>query len=149
MDVVEPARHRRVLAERLGARSAVNSEALVPDEYSAAFECSGRDDAFSLLQRKLGSDGRLCMLSDGNLEPFVLRPQFHEKELVIVGSSDGWNYRKHARWYFEVVRGADTRLEEIFDLRVGAEELPRTFEDLADEKIHPVKVLVDYRTIRP
>ncbi len=149
VDVIEPARDRRALAEGLGARSAVEPEALVPDEYSVAFECSGRDEAFSLLQRKLGADGRLCVLSDGNLEPLVLRPEFYEKELVIVGSSDGWDYREHARWYFDVVRGADTRLEEIFDLRVGAEELPRTFEDLADEKIQPVKVLVDYRTTRP
>lgn len=121
---------------------------LVPDEYAVAFECSGRDEAFSLLQRKLGINGRLCVLSDGNLEPLVLRPEFHERELAVVGSSDGWDYQEHARWYFEVVRETDTSLEEIFDLRVGAEELPRTFGDLADEKIQPVKVLVDHRTTR-
>lgn len=114
-----------------------------------AFECSGRDDAFSLLQRKLGPGGRLCVLSDGNLEPLVLRPEFHEKELAVVGSSDGWDYREHARWFFEVVSGADTGLEEIFTLRVDAEDLPRTFEDLAEEKVQAVKVLLDYRMIQP
>lgn len=148
-DVIELARDRRALAERLGARSAVDPQALVTDKYSAAFECSGRDEAFSLLQRKLGLDGRLCVLSDGNLDPLVLRPEFHEKELTVVGSSDGWDYREHARWYFDVVRELGTGLGEVFDLRVDAEELPRTFENLADERVRPVKVLVDYRTIRP
>ena len=28
------------------------------------------------------------------------------------------------------------------------EDLPRTFEDLADKRICPVKILVDYRTTR-
>lgn len=149
VDVIEPARDRRALAQRLGARSAVDPEALVPDEYSVAFECSGRDDAFSILQRKLGADGRLCVPSDGNLEPLVLRPEFHERELSVVGSSDGWDYREHARWYFSVVHGEGTGLEDIFELRVEAEDLPRTFEDLADERICPVKILVDYRTTRP
>ena len=149
VDVIEPAGDRRALAERLGARSAVAPQALVTDEYSAAFECSGRDAAFSVLQRRLGLDGRLCVLSDGNVEPLVLRPEFHEKELAVVGSSDGWDYREHARWYFDVVRESGTGLGGIFDLRVDAEELPRTFEDLANGKVRPVKILVNYRTARP
>lgn len=149
VDVAEPLEDRRALARRLGARSAVAPEALVPGGYAVAFECSGSDDAFSLLQRKLGTHGRLCVLSDGNVDPLVLLPEFHEKELTIVGSSDGWDYREHARWYFDVVRGAETGLEEIFDLRVDAEDLPRAFEDLAAGILHPAKVLVDYRTTRP
>ena len=149
MDVIEPARDRRVLAERLGARIAVDPETLAPNDHAVAFECSGHDEAFSLLQRRLKPDGRLCVLSDDNLEPLVLRPEFHEKELTVVGSSDGWDYREHARWYFDVVRESGTGLEEIFDLRVDAEELPRTFENLANEEVRPVKILVDYRTIRP
>ena len=127
----------------------MDPQALGTDEYSAALECSGRDGAFSLLQRKLGLDGRLCVLSDGNLEPLVLRPEFHEKELGVVGSSDGWDYREHERWYFGVVRESEMGLEEIFDLHVGAEEPPHTFENLATEKVRTVKVLVDYRTVRP
>ena len=111
-----------------------------------AFECSGRDGAFSLLQRSLRIGGRLCVLSDGNIEPLVLRPEFHEKELAVVGSSDGWDYREHARWFFDVVRGSETSLEEIFTLRVEAEDLPRTFEDLSNGTVRPVKVLVDDRT---
>ncbi len=149
VDVIEPLARRRTLAEGLGARSAVDPAASVPDGYAVAFECSGRDDGFSLLQGKLRAGGRLCVLSDGNLEPLILRPEFHEKELAVVGSSDGWDYREHARWFFDVVRGWETGLEEIFDLRVDAEDLPRTFENLANGTVRPVKVLVDYRNTRP
>ena len=149
VDVVEPLAERRTLAERLGARSTVEPETSMPDGYAVAFECSGRDAGFSLLQGMLRTGGRVCVLSDGNLERFVLRPEFHEKELVVVGSSDGWDYREHARWFFDVVRGSETSLEEMFDLRVVAEDLPRTFEDLANETVRPVKVLVDYQTTRP
>ncbi len=149
VDVIEPLARCRTLAERLGARSALEPEASPPDGYEIAFECSGRDDAFSLLQRKLKTGGRLCVLSDGNLEPLVLRPEFHDKELAVFGSSDGWDYREHARWFFDVVRGAETGLEEIFDLRVYVDDLPSTFENLANGTVRPVKVLVDYRTTRP
>jgi alcohol dehydrogenase len=149
VDVIEPLAERRTLAERLGARSVHEPEASLPDGYAAAFECSGRDDGFSLLQRKLGNGGRLCVLSDGNLEPLVLCPEFHHKELAVVGSSDGWDYREHARWFFDVVRGAETGLEEIFDLRVDAEDLPRTFENLANGPVRPIKVMVNYRTSYP
>lgn len=149
VDVVEPLAERRKLAERLGARSAMEQDASALHGYAVGFECSGRDRAFSLLQRGLRTGGRLCVLSDGNLEPLVLRPEFHQKELTAVGSSDGWDYRKHARWFFDAIRGSETGLERIFDLRVGAEDLARTFENLADEKVRPVKVLVDYPTLRP
>lgn len=149
VDVIEPLAQRRTLAERLGARSAVDCEASVPGGHAVAFECSGRDDAFSLLQRSLRTGVRLCVLSDGNLESLVLRPEFHEKELAVVASSDGWDYREHARWFFDVVRESGTGLEEMFDLRIDAEDLLRAFESLSNGTVRPVKVLVDYRTTRP
>ncbi len=144
IDVIEPRSERRTMAGMLGARSATKPEALLSEGYAVAFECSGHDDGFSLLQRKLRIGGRLCVLSDGNLEPLVLSPEFHEKELSVVGSSDGWDYREHARWFFDVAHGADTSLEKIFDLRLAAENLPRAFENLANGMVRPVKVLVDY-----
>ena len=144
VDVIEPLADRRVLAAKLGARSAVDPEASVPDGHAVAFECSGRDGAFWLLQRKLGTGGRLCVLSDGNLEPLVLRPEFHEKELSIFASSDGWDYRQHARWYFDVVRDVYTGLEDIFDLHTTVKDLPHIFEAMAQEETRPIKVLIDY-----
>ena len=144
VDVIEPVEERRSLAVRLGARRSVEPETLGTGGYAAAFECSGGNEAFLELQRGLEHGGRLCVLSDGNLEPLVLAPEFHEKELSVVASSDGWDYREHARWFFDVVRGGDPELEGIFDLRISAGALPRTFEMLANGNVRPIKVLVRY-----
>lgn len=145
VDVVEPIERRRIMAMRLGARRAVPPEqAGGHDAYPVAFECSGYDEAFSLLQSRMRREGRLCVLSDGNVEQLVLRPEFHERELTVVASSDGWDYTEHARWFFDAVRGRDTNLEEIFDLRVPVDGLVNVFEELAGGKMGPVKVLVDY-----
>ena len=91
------------------------------------------------------SEGRICILADGNLEPLVLAPTFHEKELRIVGSSDGWDYHEHARWYFNVVRRHSYNLEQIFDYHTTAGDLPATFEQLSTGAITPTKVLVQYK----
>lgn len=76
----------------------------------------------------------------------VLTPAFHEKELHIVGSSDGWDYTEHAAWYFREVLRQPTYLEQLFDLHITCEELPSTFEQLATGATQPVKVLVNYLT---
>jgi alcohol dehydrogenase len=146
-DIVEPLAERRELALRFGAR-----RALAPDEmdaggsdgYAAGFECSGRNAAFELLQSRLGHGGRLCVLSDGNLEPLVLTPAFHEKELTVVGSSDGWDYHQHAAWFFEVARGDADALLQLFSFRTTAGALVTTYARLADGAIAPIKVLVEY-----
>jgi alcohol dehydrogenase len=116
----------------------------VTGTYAVGFECSGRDAAFELLQERLRSGGRLAVISDGNLEPLVLSPHFHEKELLVVGSSDGLDYREHAQWFFDVAGGGSSGLERLFELRVAAEELPETFRRLAAGEVSPIKVLVRY-----
>jgi len=150
VDVVEPDPYRRALAEALGAR-----QALHPDEaasggpsYTVGFECSARDDAFALLQRRLAPHGRMCVLSDGNLEPLTLTPAFHANELRVVGSSDGWDYHRHAAWYFDHLRRIPTRLADVFQVEIRAVELPATFERLATHEIAPVKVLVRWNRER-
>ena len=80
--------------------------------------------------------------------PLVLAPTFHEKELRVVGSSDGWDYQEHARWYFDVVRGHSYNLEQIFNYHTTVGELAATFEGLATGAIIPTKVLVRYDTIK-
>jgi alcohol dehydrogenase len=146
VDVVEPLPERRALALRLGA-----ARALAPDElagegedYALACECSSRDAAFALLQRHLKREGRLCVLADGTIEPLTLIPAFHEKELSIVGSSDGWDYPVHAAWYFEELQRHPAPLEQLFDLEIAREQLPQTFAGLADGRIQALKVLVRY-----
>ena len=112
--------------------------------YTVAFECSSRQDAFELLQRKMQREGRICMLSDGNIEPLILSPTFHEKELMIVGSSDGWDYQEHAKWFFNIVQEHASDLENLFEYQTTADDLIATFELLATGEIVPIKVLVRY-----
>jgi alcohol dehydrogenase len=147
VDVVEPRPERHALAARLGAR-----RVLTPEEaeragnagYDVAFECSGRDAAFALLQGQTRVGARLCVLSDGNIEPLTLTPDFHRKELQVRGSSDGWDYQRHAAWFFARIGAGPHPVSDLFDLRVEAPALPDTFASIASGAIHPRKVLVIY-----
>jgi len=96
------------------------------------------------LQRRMQYTGRICILADGNIEPLVLAPAFHEKELSVVGSSDGWDYQEHARWYFSIMSEHAHNLEQLFDYHTTVNDLVSTFERLASGTIAPVKVLVRY-----
>lgn len=146
VDVVEPRAERRAMALQLGARTIMTPQeiAKVSDIYPVAFECSSRDAAFELLQGKTRREGRICILSDGNIEPLTVMSAFHEKELMIVGSSDGWDYQEHAKWFFTMVREHSHNLENIYDYQTRADNLIATFELLATGAIAPTKVLVLY-----
>jgi len=145
-DIVEPRAQRRALALRLGARSALPPEEMAgrDEHYPLGFECSSHQAGFALLQEQMQPGGRLCILADGNLEPLVLLPAFHEKELLIVGSSDGWDYQRHAAWYFNLVREDTRGLEQLFEYTTNATGLIETFEQLARGEIQPVKILISY-----
>lgn len=146
VDVIEPLATRRDLALRLGATTAFAPNEAPPDEerYQAAFECSSRDQAFNLLQQRMIHGGRICILADGNIEPLVLSPRFHEQELMVVGSSDGEDYPGHARWFFDRARGSSETLERLYEIETTANELPTVFEQIAQASIPPMKVLVRY-----
>ena len=147
VDVVEPDPARREFALALGAAKAVGPEEApgLPGPYPACLECSARDEAFGILQRAAARDGRLCVLSDGNLEPLSLGSSFHEKELSVVASSDGWDYRGHAEWFFGSVSEGDADgLAGLFEAEVPAGELAAAFERLARGPDRPLKVLVRY-----
>ncbi len=148
VDVVEPEARRRDLALALGARwVGAPGEAGAPSErYDAGVECSSRALACSLLQTQLRHGGRLVILSDGNLEPLVLDPLFHERELTVYGSSDCPDYHGHARWYWANLVPAAPQLAQLFDLRIVAADLPATFADLASGVLRASKVLVHYGT---
>ena len=148
VDVVEPVRERLELARQLGAANVFTPEEASKTQasYTVGLECSSRNAAFSLLQDKLAYHSRICILADGNLEPLELTPQFHQKELRVVGSSDGENYQEHAAWFFGLPDLA--KLMALFDLEVDAEDLPGTFEQIASGELRPVKVLVRYSEIR-
>jgi len=145
VDVCEPLAARRALARSLGARRAVDP-AGTPGEapYAVGVECSSRDAAFALLQEHLRPNGRVCILADGNVEPLTLTPAFHEKELLVVGSSDGWDYQAHATWYFDVLSRGGSALAHIFDLEVPVSALAQTLERLATDNTAAIKVCVRY-----
>ncbi len=146
VDVVEPRSERRELAFGLGARVATTPQVMIRtnDNYAVGFECSSRNAAFELLQEKMQHDGRICILADGNIEPLLVTPTFHEKELMIVGSSDGWDYQEHARWYFQYVQEHAHHLEKLFDYATTQHDLAATFEQLALGTLNPMKVVVNY-----
>lgn len=143
VDVVEPETRRRDLALALGAQRALApAEVGPPDErYAAGVECSSRAAACTLLQTQLRHGGRMVIVADGNLEPLVLDPLFHARELTVCGTSDCPDYHAHASWYFAHVAPV---LAQLFDLRIAASDLPATFAQLADGGAQAVKVLVHY-----
>jgi alcohol dehydrogenase len=146
IDVVEPVKKQCAMALRLGARMAISPQEITKssEKYNVAFECSSHNDAFELLQGKMQREGRICILSDGNIEPLTLTSAFHEKELMIIGSSDGWDYQEHAKWFFNLIREHSCNLEDLFDYQTTAPNLITTFELLATGTITPIKVLVQY-----
>jgi alcohol dehydrogenase len=146
IDVVEPQQRRHTLASRLGARTVFFPQDLpsASETYPVAFECSSRNEACALLQNHMQRNGSICITADGNLEPLMLLPAFHEKELNIVGSSDGWDYQKHAVWYFHEIQREANKLEQLFEREIAHTELISTFEQLAREHSPPVKILVHY-----
>src|SRR5579885_2362313 len=146
VDVVEPRPERRNQALQLGAHAALTPEATkdMHQVYPVGLECSSRNAAFELLQAQMAPGGRICILADGNIESLVLTPAFHEKELLIVGSSDGWDYQEHARWYFQHVQEHPHHLERLFDCITTKNKLADTFEQLAMGTISPIKTLVKY-----
>jgi alcohol dehydrogenase len=145
IDVVEPLAARRALAHRLGARRAVPpGMPRLDDTYTTGIECSSRQAGFALLQERAAAGGKICVLSDGNKEPLILAPSFHTKELLIIGSSDGWDYQQHARWCFEQIKGGDPDLEALFEAHVPAEGLATRFERMALGEIDPRNAFVQY-----
>jgi alcohol dehydrogenase len=146
VDVVEPEAARRALALALGARRALAPEELGPSSevYDAGVECSSRAAACTLLQRQLRHGARLVIVADGNLEPLILDPLFHERELTVYGTSDCPDYHAHARWFFAHVAPAAPSLQRLFDLHIAAADLPATFAHLADGAAQAIKVLVHY-----
>lgn len=146
IDVLEPQAERRVMALRLGARSAKHPDdmAIGSMVYPVGIECSSNNEAFSLLQTRIQQNGRICILSDGNIEPLVLSPDFHSKELSIVSSSDGWDYQEHAKLFFTAIHKQPSHLEQLFNYETTANSLISTFSALANGSISPIKVLVHY-----
>ncbi|RDB33987.1 zinc-binding alcohol dehydrogenase [Exiguobacterium sp. RIT594] len=140
--VFDPDPVRSSLALSLGAHALYSD---TDETFTHALECSARQDAFVLLQEKLVPHGQLCILSDGNHETLSLTPAFYEKELRLVGSSDGWDYQEHAAWFFKTAPHVP-RLEHLFEQTVASNDLAECFERLLTDAT-PLKVLVLYPSV--
>lgn len=141
VDVVEPDPNRWNLANSFGVTTIYSSDDYPQNRYDFGIECSAVDEGFATLQKAVKSHQEICILSDGNKGTFTLQPEFFEKELRIVGSSDGWDYKKHMEWFLESAKAAPY-INEIFELEIDSTEISECFRKLDNREINPVKILV-------
>ncbi|PEJ08508.1 zinc-binding dehydrogenase [Bacillus wiedmannii] len=143
VDVVEPNRSRRRFAEKFGAKNIYDSVEQIIETYSYGFECSATNSGFRTLQKALNSNGEICILSDGNKDELTLTADFYRKELQIIGSSDGYDYQKHADRFFSHIEQTPW-IDEIFQYDIHYTVLEKCFEELSERIITPLKVFVSY-----
>lgn len=143
IDAVEPDEERAAVGLTFGVINCVSDASALTPSYRFGFECSARNKGFHGLQTLMENNGKVCILSDGNYDEFTLHPEFFEKELSIVGSSDGWNYHEHAQWFFEHV-SKTPHITELFQHQIDQRSVINCFEELATGRIHPLKVVVNY-----
>jgi len=87
-------------------------------------------------------NGKICILSDGNNRDFYLPPSFYEKELNIVGSSDGEDYQKYAEWLFNTPN--QSLLKRLFEQAIHYEQLPSHYKKLKRSTNRPITTLVKW-----
>ncbi|MBD8075797.1 zinc-binding alcohol dehydrogenase [Bacillus cereus] len=143
VDVVEPNKNRREFAKKFGAKNLFDSEKQIIETYNYGLECSAINRGFHTLQKAINSNGAICILSDGNIEDLTLTADFYRKELKIIGSSDGYDYQKHADWFFSQIEQTPW-IEEIFQHEIHYTALEKCFEELSEGIITPLKVFVSY-----
>ncbi|MGZ9773322.1 zinc-binding dehydrogenase [Bacillus toyonensis] len=143
VDVVEPNKNRRDFAKKFGAKNIYESEEQIIETYNYGFECSATNSGFHTLQKAINSNGEICILSDGNIEDLTLTADFYRKELQIIGSSDGYDYQKHADWFFNQIEQTPW-IEEIFQHEIHYSTLEQCFAELSKGTINPLKVFVSY-----
>lgn len=141
VSVIEPDPARRELAQIFGAIPYAPGE--VPyDTFDVALECSASPTGFAEGLRHLRSEGRCCVLSDGNWGNLTLPPEFHSRELSVVASSDGADYHAYSDWLWQ---NAEPILGKLFEETVRPSELIDVFGRLR-ELPRPVSVLVNWET---
>ncbi|WP_367888206.1 zinc-binding dehydrogenase [Bacillus wiedmannii] len=143
VDVVEPNKNRREFAKKFGVKNTFDSEEQIIETYNYGFECSATNRGFHTLQKAINNNGEICILSDGNIEELTLTADFYRKELKIIGSSDGYDYQKHADWFFSQIEQTPW-IEEIFQHEIHYSTLEQCFAELSKGTINPLKVFVSY-----
>ena len=139
VSVTEPDPARHELARAFGA--AVLTGGLQDEAFDVGFECSASPEGFSGLLDRMRPAGRVCVLSDGNWGRLVLPPSFHERELSVVASSDGEEYRAYADWLWTQ---PEPLLERLFQVSIRPAELIAHYTRLR-QLPRPVSVVVDWQ----
>lgn len=138
--VLEPDPQRRNLARLLGARAVHGPGDLPTDDYDMGLECSAAPAGFSELMSHVKPGGRICVLSDGNWGELSLPIDFHRRELTLIASHAGEDYKKYAEWLWQ---NADPVLERLFEQVISPQYLPDIFPKIR-EFPRPVAVLVNW-----
>lgn len=133
--VCEPVLERRELARRLGAAEVWRPDQAKHMQVHFALEYSASPEGFQELLTSMRPGGRVLVLSDGNWGRLVLSPEFHQKELTIMASSDGEDYAAYARWLWE---NHDPALEWLFEDSIPAPELAAFLPNLQGQIERPV-----------
>ncbi|MVN85547.1 theronine dehydrogenase [Deinococcus sp. HMF7620] len=138
--LLEPRADRRALALTFGAAAHAPGE-LPHDRFQVGVECSASPAGFTELVSHLAPGGRCVVLSDGNGGALSLPPAFHQREVQVVGSSDGEDYAAYAHWLWA---HAEPRLDHLFPLTVRPADLPGLYSQL-QARGRPVSAVVDWR----
>lgn len=141
--VLEPDPHRRQLASALGAKATYSPGELPHDAYDIGLECSAVPAGFEELMGHIRTEGKACVLSDGNWGSLSIPAAFHSREQTLVASSAGEDYKNYAQWLWQ---NADPVLEKLFEQTIGSQQLPSVFSQLKGFP-RPVAVLVDWGDI--
>lgn len=142
VDVIEPNLNRWDMAKSFGVKEIYSSVDYPKEHYDFGIECSANNRGFAALQKAVKSQQEICILSDGNKETLTLQPEFFEKELRIVGSSDGWNYKEHMKWFYKTTTETPF-INEIYQYEINHTEIIECFERLDNREINPIKILVN------
>ncbi|WP_310582211.1 zinc-binding alcohol dehydrogenase [Deinococcus sp.] len=144
VSVTEPDPARRELAQAFGAAvlSYGKQVGCAQDEtFDAGFECSTSPEGFTDLLNRTRSEGRVCVLSDGNWGQLVLPLSFHRRELSVVASSDGEKYQAYADWLWT---HPEPLLERLFQFTIRPPELIACYARLR-QLPRPISVVVEWR----
>jgi len=139
--VTEPDAERRELARLFGATPTAPGTTHHAD-FDVGFECSASPDGFTELASSIRPHGRVCVLSDGNWGSLTLPRAFHERELLVVASSDGKDYQAYASWLWT---HAEPILERLFEHTLTPDDLIPAFRKLTNHP-RPVSVVVSWTT---
>lgn len=143
VEVLEPAMERHALAVAYGADHVYTQRELKTNHYLNGFECSGSTHGFNLLQKALGRGGSICVVSNGTNGKLTLYPEFHQNELRIVSSNKAPDYSPLLHSALQDLQ-AYPELKALYQLTTNYRKITKSYHDISNYKINPLRILVDF-----